>query len=364
VAPEKKRVRHLYLTPEGLPSGTEMAPYPIFPLSCYLFIMLNISTALVGKSLLEERDIYLDLLKSNDKDLYTMVLARNINIFTTSYFLTLDDEEEVIDWKDTKSVYRKYYSTRFNALRYLLETYLTTLKLFATDSDNRNNFVYSLALSEKILGHKDDKDILSFDNTNTNFIQTLKNNDTQYGKFNEHYGKISLLVPDSIEEYFIGGGSNPLNNKKFQLTYGFKPEPSGKINYTHVIEQGDTKVKLLEHFETLKNEGIFVQEIQFSILKIMYSLFSKEAHPTFSSIEIFEKYIANQNKESLIKEKIHQNETFLKVLGALMDTLCKTERGASVTELKQSYAKKVKGDKDNKTKIKRDKNNKATNSVS
>ena len=136
--------------------------------------MLDISTALVAKSLLVERDAYFDLLKSNDKDLYTKVLVRNINIFTTSYFLTLDDEEDVIDWKDTKSIYRKYYSTRFNALRYLLETYLTTLKLFATNPDKRNSLVYSLALSEKILGHKEDKDILSFDSNNSNFIETLR----------------------------------------------------------------------------------------------------------------------------------------------------------------------------------------------
>jgi hypothetical protein len=299
--------------------------------------VLDISTALVAKSLLEERDAYLELLKLNDKDLYTTVLVRNINIFTTSYFLTLEDEEDLINWGDTKSVYREYYSIRFNALRYLLETYLTTLKLFATNSENRSSLVYSLALSEKILGHKEDKDILSFDSTNSDFRKTLKNNDVEYTKFNKHYGKISPLVPDSIEDYFIGGVNNPLTDKDFQLTYGFKPEPSGRINYTHVIEQGDTKIKLLEHFELLKSVGIFANQIQFSILKNMYSIFSKEAHPTFSSIETFEKYLANQDKELLITNKIHQNETFLKVLGILMDILCKTERGVSISGLKQRY---------------------------
>lgn len=303
--------------------------------------MFDISTSRIAQSLIVERDAYFDLLKSNDKDLYTTVVVRNINIFTTSYLLTLDDEEDVVNLEDTKSVYRKFYSTRFNAIRFLLETYLTTLKLFSIKPEDKDEFVTSLALTEKILGHMDAKDLYEIDNSNIDFKKALQDNDISYKKFIKlyNYKKINNLAPDSIDDFFDKNHKNPFKRKDttFKEKFGFEPVPAGKINYGNVIDQSPTKEIIVNHFELLKQENVFVKKLEYSILKNMYSLFSKEAHPTITSIEMFEKYIANKNKKELIINKVHQNETFLKVLGCLMDILCKTERAVEINELKKNY---------------------------
>jgi len=301
--------------------------------------MKDIKSVLVAKSLISERDEYF---KDVNIDLYSQIIACNINIFTSTYFLSINNENETVDYNDTGFLYRKYFATRFSATRFLLELFLSTSDYFAKITlVEKNHYAYSLDLSEKILEHKNDLSILKFSPHNQSFRKKIIENQTRYNEFLCKYGKISPLIPDSIESYFIITPVDPLRKRNFKngdvsfkSEYGFTFYSSGKQNYGNIIDQN---AKLNDLFTNAHTEGLIDSNVDRSIFKIMYSLFSKEAHPTISSVADFERYISSASKKELIKSKIEENETFLKLIGMLMDILCKTERGANLTGIKLRY---------------------------
>lgn len=304
--------------------------------------MKDIKSVLVAKSLISERDEYF---KDVNIDLYSQIIACNINIFTSTYFLSINNENETVDYNDTKFLYRKYFATRFSATRFLLELFLSTLDYFAkTTLVEKNYYAHSLDLSEKILEHKDDLSILMLSPNNPDFSEKIKDNKKRYVAFLDKYGKVSPLVQDSLESYFITTQADPLRRRNpknggrtFESEYGFTFFRDGKQKYGNIIEQS---AKLNDLFTNAHTEGLIDSNVDRSILKIMYSLFSKEAHPTISSVVDFERYISSASKKELIKSKIEENETFLKIIGMLMDILCKTERGANLTGIKLRYKDK------------------------
>lgn len=293
--------------------------------------MKNFKPTLIGKSLENERNYYSNL-KTN---LFDDLLRKQINIFFSIYILSINDKNNVIENQNTLELYRNFYATKFNGIRFLLELFLTSLEVFSREDDlGKNNLAFSLALSEKINIHLINKRILALDPSNNNYLEALRKDQQNYAAFLSKYGKISPNIPNDIEDFFNQQGLSA-NDKKFEFSnkFGFKYFKHSKLNYGNIMRDNRT---LKELIEKLKAINIFPPIIDQGFLLNMYSLISGEMHPTISIIESFEKFISGNKEE---KEKIIFNgqeniDAFLKVIGVLMDALYKSSRGESLKNLK------------------------------
>ncbi|HEV7702198.1 MAG TPA: hypothetical protein VGO63_02015 [Candidatus Paceibacterota bacterium] len=295
--------------------------------------MRDIKPSLIGKSLEEERDFYLNL----NGDLSTEVLKRQINIFFSIYILSISDENDSLDGVDTLKLYRSFYSTKFNGVRFLLELFLTSFEIFSQENDKEKNMLtYSMAISEKINIYSINKDILLLNSSNDGYKKTLKDGERNYIDFLKKYGKISPLVPDKIENFFPSGQNLLTYSKEseFYKNFGFKYYRHSKLNYGNIMRDNE-KLKAL--IERLKRANIFSSVIDEGFLRNIYFLISGEMHPTISTIEHFETFISKyKNKSEQVKIVLDSKDNydaFLKVIGILMDTLYKEQRGISLENL-------------------------------
>lgn len=293
--------------------------------------MKDIKTALIAKSLEGDRDIYLPI----QKDLATDLLKRQLNIFFLIYTLSISDENVVLDKNNSLLVYRAFYGTKFNGVRFLLELFLTSLEILSKKTDAEKNYlVASLGLSEKINMHLTNKEILSLNPVEPNYIAAVEEGKKNYTDFIRKYGKISPLMPDEIEVFFSPENEGLLRANKerqpnFIGTFGFTYYKHSKLNYGNVIEQNPQLKKLVTK---LKNIGIFPQSFDIGFIKKIYSLVSGVAHPTISTIEDSEKFISKNPDEKIeiIMNTKDGHDTFLKVIGLLMDVLYKESRGMDI----------------------------------
>jgi hypothetical protein len=290
--------------------------------------MLNIKPVLIGKSLENERDFWFQ--NMGNEELYMQVLKTELNIFFFIYILSITDETGVATNMDTLSLYRKFYSTKFNSVRFLLELLLLSTEILSQKTEqDKNIFVLSLALSEKINGYSINRDILTLDPSNKAYIETLAKDRREYSAFISKYGKISPLIPDEIDTFFPNKEPNLLSNRKspeFFTKFGFRFHKNNKVNYSNIINKNQ---KLETLIKQLKGAGILSPTIDNIFLRNMYSLLSEISHPTFSAIQLFENFIS-QNPSERAKTCLNDqdvNDALLKVIGVLMDALYKDFRG-------------------------------------
>lgn len=294
--------------------------------------MQNMDIIKIIKSLESERNWYLQNSQANK--LNEKVILMQINIFYTTYTLSLFDEEGRPP-QTIKSLYKDFYTSRFNGIRFLLELFLTSLEIATKENEtNEYSLIYSLALSEKINFHALDRRLLQTDPTNADYLATVKAGIQGYSAFLQQYKKPSNKIPDSLEAFFPTALSDPLRYRKsgessFVDEFGFPFYRQGKLNFGSII-QNNPEIDNL--FTYLREEKIFNANINKKILRDIYSIYSNEIHPTISSLEMFEGFISeNEEKQSAtIITKRGQNETFLKVIGILMDTLYKNRRQAEI----------------------------------
>lgn len=293
--------------------------------------MKDIKTALIAKSLEGDRDIYLPI----DKDLATDLLKRQLNIFFLIYTLSIPDENAVLDKNDTLAVYRAFYGTKFNGIRFLLELFLTSLEILSKKTDAEKNYlVTSLAMSEKINMHLTNKEILSINPAEPNYVAAVEEGKKNYRDFIKKYGKISPLMPDEIEIFFSPENEGLLRANKdrhpnFIETFGFAYYKHSKLNYGNVIEQNSHLKDLILRLKTM---GILPQSFDVGFIKKIYSLVSGVAHPTISTIEDSERFISKNPDEKVaaILNAKDGYDTFLKVIGLLMDVMYKESRGMDI----------------------------------
>lgn len=290
--------------------------------------MINIKPTLIGKSLENERDFWFQ--NMDNKELYMQILKTELNIFFFIYILSITDEKDVATDTDTLSLYRKFYSTKFNGVRFLLELLLSSIEIFSQETEQeKNNFVFSLALSEKINGYSINKDILALDPLNDAYRETLSKDKRGYSAFLSKYGKISPLVPDDMDTFFPSNEPNLLSNRKGSESFakfGFRYCKNNKINYSDIINNSQ---KLKDLIEQLQGANILALAVDSVFLRNMYSLLSGISHPTFSAIELSENFISQKSPDQvkICLNDQDTNDALLKVIGVLMDALYKDFRG-------------------------------------
>ncbi|MCK5412957.1 MAG: hypothetical protein KAI57_01140 [Candidatus Pacebacteria bacterium] len=298
--------------------------------------MEKIKPSLIGKSLENERDTFcLNL----DNILFNDILKEQLNIFFSIYILSISDQNDSLEDSDGLELYRFFYNTKFNGVRFLLELFLTSLEIVSKASDQeKNNLCFSLAVSEKINIHSMNKDILAFDPSNINCINAVKNGRKNYIDFLKKYSKISQLVPDDIENFFSTNNLNLLSSRKekdFKSNFGFKYYRYSKVNYGNVIK-GNERFQTL--IEKIKKIGIFPSVITTDFIKNVYTGISTETHPTISTIEHFNTFISKSKKEKIhmVFNAKENYDAFLKVIGVLMDILYKELGNKEIKDLKYS----------------------------
>jgi len=298
--------------------------------------MKKIKPALTGKSLENERDIFsLDL----NSMLFNDILKKQLNIFYSIYILSISDENNFLENSDALKLYRSFYNTKFNGVRFLLELFLTSLEIISKENDQeKNSFVFSLAVSEKINIHSMNKYILTLDPLNKDYISAVENGRQNYIDFLKKYSKISQLVPDDIENFFSTNNLNLLSSRKekdFKSNFGFKYYRYSKVNYGNVIKDNE-KFQIL--IEKIKKVGIFLSIITTDFIKNVYTGISTETHPTISTIEHFNTFIFKSKKEKIhmVFNAEENYDAFLKIIGVLMDVLYKKSRIEKIENFKYS----------------------------
>ncbi|MCK5084192.1 MAG: hypothetical protein KAQ64_00870 [Candidatus Pacebacteria bacterium] len=240
---------------------------------------------------------------------------------------------------DALKLYRSFYNTKFNGVRFLLELFLTSLEIISKENDQeKNSFVFSLAVSEKINIHSMNKYILILDPSNKDYVSAVENGRQNYIDFLKKYSKISQLVPDDIENFFSTNNLNLLSSRKekdFKSNFGFKYYRYSKVNYGNVIKDNE-KFQIL--IEKIKKVGIFPSVITTDFIKNVYTGISTETHPTISTIEHFNTFISKSKKEKIhmVFNAEENYDAFLKIIGILMDVLYKKSRNEKIENLKYS----------------------------
>ncbi len=294
--------------------------------------MKNVKPELIGKSLENERDISINL----NSTLFNDALKKQLNIFYSIYILSISDKNDSLETLDTLKLYRNFYATKFNGVRFLFELFLTSLEVMSQKNDQeKNELVFSLALSERINFHSMNKGILALDPSKIDYISAVKNDKQGYINFLNKYSKISPLIPDDIEVFFLVDNLTLLINQKgkeFKEKFGFKYYRYNKLNYGNIMEN-NKKLKIL--IEKIREASIFSPTITSGFLRKIYSGVSNESHPTFSTIEDFDKFISKDEKEKtdLIFNARNNYDAFLKVIGVLMDVLYKESRDKEIENL-------------------------------
>lgn len=251
------------------------------------------------KKLENERNKTLTAL--SNRKLVERFFRMQINIFTSTYFLALVELKDEID--DLASAYRIYFRLKVNAVRYLLELYLTTAHIAFSPKADRFREVYSLAISEKINIHKIDLELHQL-SRNKQTQDKLDRNRSEYTEFIKTFGNLSNRMPSSIDDFFTNGKPTQSSVSCSGITY-YK---HGKINYT----------------EEMKNNSSIIEPTKTHFL-LAYPLLSLETHPSISSLEDFEKFIGldELHKKKEIQYKREQLKTLLKLVGEQMLFLIK-----------------------------------------
>lgn len=294
--------------------------------------MISIDIIKIVKSLEAERDWYnknTDAKKLNEK-----VVLMQLNIFYSVYSLSFIEDNATP--QTIKTLYRDYYETRFNGLRFLIELFLTSLEIMTREDDAAEYaLVYALALSEKINNFLIDSRLLATSPEKEGPLKTLSSDINGYHAFINAYSKPSNKIPEEIEDFLPGHRADPRKNRKkeeasFKDEFGFTYFKVGKLNYGSIIQENKEIDNL---FNYLHEEHIFNNHITKDILRDLYSIFSTETHPTISSIEDFEGFIGKNEglKADYVKQRKEQRIVFLKAIGILMDTLYKNRRNISTT---------------------------------
>lgn len=289
--------------------------------------MINISSSNVLKSLEQERNIYHSLASNT---LHNEVVASFVNVFLAVAVSSVYERRAQNPPLEAKELYKKFLTVKFYPFRFLQEIFLTTAEIFNTTEEKRDQFIFSLAVSEKIIEYELDSLLLETDPGNCKLQEKLKANQVNYAEFIADFGKVSDLVPDNISDYF----PIPKKEDEFIQNYGFKYNRQAKLQYGNVILQ-NRKVKIT--FEKLVEIGVLDKKITHPFFKNLYDFHSRDSHSTITSVLSFEKFIASTKKELLIDAQARQNDTYIKLVSLLMDVLCKMERGQDLEGLKSTY---------------------------
>ncbi len=143
--------------------------------------MQNIKVELIGKSLEQERDYLLQ----ETSIIHKIVLQRQINTFFSVYFLSISAQENknLQTSEDILKLYRTFYHTKFNGVRFLLELFLVSL--YILDDETKSDYkAFSLCLSERINEHKEvDLYMMQINPNKKEHIEKIKKNESELPLF-------------------------------------------------------------------------------------------------------------------------------------------------------------------------------------
>jgi len=260
------------------------------------------------KDLEQERDNSLQAFSS--EDLVDLFLRMQINVFTSIYFLALVEFKDEI--KDLGDTYRSYFRSRVNAVRYLLELYLTCA--YIVQSTDRFNEVYSLSISQKVNLYINDLDLHKRANNiqKQPTLDALNARRAEYIKFISTFGNFSNKMPKSIDDIINNSYENgQISKNKLEnnaKSYGFKYFKNNSINFSNEIKNN-------ANIDKRQRENMFRA----------YDLLSIDVHPTVASLTELEKFIGANlvAKRDQISKRDELSISLLRIVGEHMLSLAR-----------------------------------------
>lgn len=233
----------------------------------------------------------------SDNELVDIFFRIHINIFTSTFFPA--SVELLDEIKDLNSAYMVYFRLRTNAVRYLLELYLTFAHIANLSQADRFVRVHVMSIKEKIDLHQTDLEIHKLSPTEAT-LDKLNNNGKEYIEFLSLHGNLDNKLPSSIGDFFENGTSVKKSLKQFGV--------GSDIKYT----------------EEIKNNSKISEDTKIQLFS-MYSLLSLYAHPKLSTIVKFEKFIGftEEQKRTEIQKGRDEVGAFLKFISQHMLILTK-----------------------------------------
>jgi hypothetical protein len=237
------------------------------------------------------------------EDLFLMQL----NIFTSTFFFAITDlKKEAADLTET---YIAYSRSRQSPVRYLLEIYLTMVHLYNFPKEERKGRAYSFYLSGKLGMHSialKVKEVGTQMGVNNVVVDNqIDWNRESYKKFIKKNGKISDLIPESIDDFFNGSQLVEGCEKKFNIAL-FK---HNKINYSEEIRQNP-----------------LIPEVLRRMLSYEYPSLSLDIHPTAPNLIDFEVFIgkSEDEKREVVKNRNNAHGGLTQLIGAEVISLYKS----------------------------------------
>lgn len=278
-----------------------------------------VETAHIEKILKElEKERNNSLKHLSDTDLVDLFLRMQINIFTSVYFLALVEfKDKTLEFADT---YRIYFRARINAVRYLLELYLTFAHIM--EANNRLSKVYSLNISQQINLFINDLDLDNRANQEQkpSTLKALVDRRAAYKSFVGTFKSTSHTMPSSVDDIINNARENGVISKaklaKNAKAYGFEYFKHNIINFSEEIRNN-------ANVDTKQRENILRA----------YDLLSLDVHPTVAGFTEFEQFIGSipENKHKLILNKDELAISLLKVIGEHMLSLSRKLIAEKVT---------------------------------
>lgn len=260
------------------------------------------------KELEKERDKSLQIFSNTE--LVDLFLRAQLNIFTSVYFLALVEFKD--ESKELADTYRIYFRSRTNAVRYLLELYLTFAHI--VESQDRFNKIYSFNISQQINLFINDLDLDCRANhaQKPSTLKALNSRRSAYKNFLRTFGNHSNKMPSSIDDITNAALENGLFSKtklnRVAISFGFE-------YFKHTIINFSEEIRKNKNIDTKQKENIIRA----------YDLLSLDVHPTVSSITEFEQFIGSslENKHKIIQYRDELSISLLRIVGEHMLSLIK-----------------------------------------